>query len=76
MTAAREEWSEAEARAVKALEPDFELTPPSARVSIGITCKRCRRSWAMVRKDDGRVHGGNVLALLEHAAAHEKGRKV
>lgn len=76
MRAARDSghWSEAEARAVATLETGFEITPPGvSRVSIGITCRRCRRAWAMVRKPDGRVHGANVLRLLEHAAAHQEG---
>lgn len=65
-------WSEAEAKAIAALESAFEISAPSAsRVSITIRCKRCGRRWSLVRKEDGRVHGGNVLALLDHAAGHD-----
>lgn len=39
-----------------------------------ITCKVCNKSWRMEqdKENPSRVHGGNILYLLNHAAEHEQ----
>ncbi len=35
-------------------------------------CNRCSLAYELKKRPDGTVHTGNILALLNHAASHER----
>jgi hypothetical protein len=53
---------------LKVVRAYFKITEgPQAFV---LRCKKCNAGYELTKRDDGSVHGGNVLALFNHARSH------
>lgn len=63
------EYSDEEQQAVASLARGFDVVCEDARMLV--RCKRCAKCWQLTRTATKKVHGGNVLALLEHEAEHD-----
>jgi hypothetical protein len=57
---------------LKAVRKYFKISE-GAKAFI-LKCNKCSVGYELRKQSDGKVHMGNVLALLNHVRSHEVGR--
>lgn len=54
---------------MEAIRKYFDVNEQSNNYTIA--CPHCKAKWELKKRDDGQVHVGNILSLLNHARSHD-----